>query len=67
LGFGSSSTVTTATVREPTSIFGRWWFWTLVGGALAAAGTGTYFLLAHPDAEVVPPAGSLGTIDARTR
>ena len=43
----------------------RWWFWTVVGALVIGAGVGTYFLVRPGEATIVPPSGSLGTIDRR--
>jgi hypothetical protein len=45
----------------------RWWFWPIVGGVAVAAVGGTLFALSAGDgrSKVVPPAGSLGTVDTR--
>jgi tetratricopeptide (TPR) repeat protein len=43
----------------------RWWFWTAIGvGALAIAG-GTIAYYASGQTTVVPPSGSVGTLDRR--
>ena len=43
------------------SILRRWWFWTAVGGALALAGGAVYYATGEP--RLVPPSGSVGTLD----
>jgi tetratricopeptide (TPR) repeat protein len=43
------------------SILRRWWFWTAVGGALALAGGFAYY--ATGEARLIPPSGSIGTLD----
>ena len=50
---------------EPAAPFyEKWWFWTIVGGAVAAATAGTiYALSSGGKAEL--PSGSLGTVDLR--
>jgi hypothetical protein len=53
------------TTENESSVFSRWWFWTIVGTVAAAGGVTTYVLLSREDAGTVPPSGSLGTIDTR--
>ena len=43
------------------SILGRWWFWTAVGGALALAGGAVYYATGEP--RLIPPSGTIGTLD----
>jgi tetratricopeptide (TPR) repeat protein len=45
-----------------TSVARKWWFWTALGVATAAAAT-AYYVTGEP--RQVPPSGSLGTIDRR--
>lgn len=43
------------------SILRRWWFWTAVAGAVALAGGAVYYATGEP--RLVPPSGSVGTLD----
>ena len=45
-----------------TSVASRWWFWTAIGVATAAAAVAYY---ATGDPRLVPPSGTVGTVDRR--
>jgi len=50
--------------RESTPFYKSWWFWTIVGVAVAGAAGGTAYYLTS-GTETVLPSGSLGTLDRR--
>lgn len=61
----ASALTATAEVEDAgPAIYQRWWFWTLVGVGVVAAGTGAALALSG-GGESAPPAGSLGTVDWR--
>ncbi len=47
-----------------TPFYKTWWFWTIVGGVVIGAGSGTAYALTSGDTTVLPT-GSLGTFDRR--
>ena len=49
--------------KEP-AFYETWWFWSIVGTAVAAAAGGTIYALTADD-NVVLPSGNLGTLDLR--
>jgi tetratricopeptide (TPR) repeat protein len=55
--------VQTRPVDEPKPVYKKWWFWTVVGGAVAGA-TITAIAVSS-DTTTVLPSGSLGTWDRR--
>ena len=62
---GDSGATVSAARAEPASpaIYRRWWFWTAIGVAAAAAGGTAYYL--HDSGSQALPDRSLGTVDAR--
>jgi tetratricopeptide (TPR) repeat protein len=56
--------LTAPAVTESTPVWKRWWFWAAVGGAAAAVAV-TVIVAGGNHDTLVPPAGSLGTVDAR--
>jgi tetratricopeptide (TPR) repeat protein len=48
--------------HRDTPIYGQWWFWTAVGGAVAIGGTSLYLATRTTTVE---PMGSLGSLDRR--
>ncbi len=51
-------------VEAQPSFYQKWWFWTIVGGALAVIVGGTALAMSVEDTMVLP-GGSLGTLDLR--
>jgi tetratricopeptide (TPR) repeat protein len=49
---------------KPPAFYETWWFWTIVGTAVAAAAGGTIYAVTSGD-NVVLPRGNLGTLDLR--
>jgi tetratricopeptide (TPR) repeat protein len=49
----------------PTPITHKWWFWTALGVATAAVAGGTIAYYATGSTTIVPPSGSVGTLDRR--
>ena len=62
---GTGGATVSAARAEPASpaIYRRWWFWTAIGVAAAAAGGTAYYL--HDSGGRALPDRSLGTVDAR--
>jgi tetratricopeptide (TPR) repeat protein len=50
--------------QEATPLYEKWWFWTIVGGAVAIAAGGTIYAISSGGNERMP-AGSIGTVDFR--
>jgi tetratricopeptide (TPR) repeat protein len=50
--------------NKPPAFYETWWFWSIVGTAVAAAAGGTIYALTADD-NVVLPSGNLGTLDLR--
>jgi len=51
-------------VEQPPAFYQKWWFWTIVGGAVLAIAGGTALAMSADDTMVLP-GGSLGTLDLR--
>jgi tetratricopeptide (TPR) repeat protein len=51
-------------VEKPPAFYQKWWFWTIVGGAVAVIAGGTALALSSED-NMILPGGSLGTLDLR--
>jgi tetratricopeptide (TPR) repeat protein len=49
---------------ESAPVYRKWWFWTIVGSAVAVAATGTIYAISSGGKRELP-AGSMGTIDFR--
>ena len=49
--------------RHDTPVTHRWWFWTAIVGTALAAGAVAYYTTGDP--RLVPPTGSVGTLDRR--
>ena len=49
---------------KPPAFYETWWFWSIVGTAVAAAAGGTIYALTAED-NIVLPHGNLGTLDLR--
>jgi tetratricopeptide (TPR) repeat protein len=50
---------------EPRPITRRWWFWTALGAGVLALAGGTVAYYASGQTTVVPPTGTVGTLDRR--
>ena len=52
-------------VEEEPAFYQTWWFWTLVGGAVAAAAGGAIYATSSGSNQALP-SGSMGTLDLRS-
>jgi hypothetical protein len=61
---GTDSAARRTAPQEPTRLTRRWWFWTAIGvGVLVAVGGTAYWR--SGGSTLVPPAGTIGTLDRR--
>lgn len=63
--FGAPVLIETAAPPPQTPVTKKWWFWTAIGAGLLAIAGGTVAYYASGDTTIIPPSGSVGTLDRR--